>query len=131
MTRAAPGPHPLTPAALPDGADWWHGCPHCHLPIQGRVAGLAAHRSTVHSRSGDVLSEEAPQNPTPTDFIYLVERVRDVLATASVGCLQQASENLDSAVTYLTDALTSPPSDQRSLLAWARTHLRDAIEATR
>ncbi|PWJ02897.1 hypothetical protein DKG34_36100 [Streptomyces sp. NWU49] len=55
MSRAADGPHPhpLTPADLPDGDDRWHGCPDCHLPIQGGTAGLAAHRSTVHTRSGD------------------------------------------------------------------------------
>ncbi|MFI8194690.1 hypothetical protein ACIF8T_39335 [Streptomyces sp. NPDC085946] len=48
-------PHlpPLTPADLPEGDDWWHGCPDCHLPIQGGTAGLAAHRATVHTRSGD------------------------------------------------------------------------------
>lgn len=46
-------PHPLTPADLPAGDQWWHGCPSCHLPIQGGMAGLAAHRRTVHTRAGD------------------------------------------------------------------------------
>lgn len=55
MSRAAdePHPHPLTPAALPAGDKWWHGCPDCHLPIQGGCAGLAAHRRTVHTSAGD------------------------------------------------------------------------------
>ncbi|MDU9001678.1 hypothetical protein [Streptomyces mirabilis] len=78
-----------------------------------------------------LIGAEAPLNATPASFIDLVERVRDVLGTASVGYLQEAHEDLDDAVTYLTDALTSPAGDQRSLLAWARTHLRDAIETAR
>lgn len=55
MSRAAPGPHPhpLTPADLPAGDQWCHGCPDCHLPIQGGSAGLAAHRRTVHTDDGD------------------------------------------------------------------------------
>ncbi|MCZ0204711.1 hypothetical protein OZK63_04695 [Streptomyces sp. UMAF16] len=55
MSRAAPGPHPhpLTPADLPDGDEWWRGCPDCHLPIQGGVVGLAAHRRTVHHGRDD------------------------------------------------------------------------------
>ncbi|MZE55909.1 hypothetical protein GTY86_32475, partial [Streptomyces sp. SID5770] len=50
MSRAAEGPrpHPLTPAELPAGDEWWRGCPDCHLPIQGGAAGLAAHCRTVH-----------------------------------------------------------------------------------
>jgi hypothetical protein len=78
-----------------------------------------------------LIGEEAPRNTTPAGFIDLVERVRDVLGTASVGYLQDAHEDLGDAVTYLTDALTSPAGDQRSLLAWACTHLRDAIETAR
>ncbi|MEU5539128.1 hypothetical protein [Streptomyces sp. NPDC020362] len=75
------------------------------------------------------LTGDEPKRVTsPTAFIDLVERVRDVLDMTSVGTLQDASEELDSAVIYLTDALTSQASDQPSLLAWARTHLRDAIE---
>ncbi|MFE3770861.1 hypothetical protein [Streptomyces sp. NPDC059122] len=55
MSRPADGPHPypLTPAELPAGDEWWHGCPACHLPIQGGSAGLAVHRSTVHTSAGD------------------------------------------------------------------------------
>jgi hypothetical protein len=49
----SPHPHPLTPAELPAGAEWWHGCPNCHLPIQGGAAGLAAHQRTVHTSAGD------------------------------------------------------------------------------
>jgi hypothetical protein len=64
-----------------------------------------------------LISEEAPQNATPTDFIDLVERVRDALGTASVGYLQDAHEDLDDAVTHLTDVLTSPAGDQRSLFS--------------
>ncbi|MDX3764063.1 MULTISPECIES: hypothetical protein [Streptomyces] len=78
-----------------------------------------------------LIGEEAPRNATPAGFIDLVERVRDVLGAAGVGYLQEAHEDLDDAVTCLTDALTSPAGDQRSLLAWARTHLRDAIETAR
>lgn len=74
-----------------------------------------------------LIGDDPPRNVTPASFIDLVKRVRDVLAMASVGNLQDASEDLDTAVTYLTDALTSPNGDQPSLLAWARTHLRDAI----
>ncbi|MER5696068.1 hypothetical protein ACWDBO_30090 [Streptomyces mirabilis] len=46
-------PHPLTPSELPDADEWWHGCPSCHLPIQGGSAGLTAHRRTVHTHRGD------------------------------------------------------------------------------
>lgn len=55
MSRAAPGPHPhpLTPADLPVGDQWGHGCPDCHLPIQGGIAGLTAHRHTVHTSADD------------------------------------------------------------------------------
>jgi hypothetical protein len=55
VSRAAPGPHPhpLTPAELPAGDDWFRGWPDCHLPIQGGAAGLAAHRRTVHTSTGD------------------------------------------------------------------------------
>lgn len=55
MSRAAPGPHPhpLTPADLPPGDDWWRTCSSCHLPVQGGTAGLAAHQRTVHSHRDD------------------------------------------------------------------------------
>ncbi|GGN65420.1 hypothetical protein GCM10012285_68170 [Streptomyces kronopolitis] len=62
MSRAAcrPHPHPLTPAELPDGDDWFHGCPNCHLPIQGGSAGLAAHRRTVHNPRRDCGDRRIP-----------------------------------------------------------------------
>ncbi|WP_424893276.1 hypothetical protein [Streptomyces sp. XH2] len=46
-------PHPLTPADLPAGDQWWHSCPDCHLPIQGGSTGLAAHRRTAHHHRDD------------------------------------------------------------------------------
>ncbi|WP_405824137.1 hypothetical protein OG705_28955 [Streptomyces sp. NBC_00838] len=64
----------------------------------------------------------------PTRFADLVEGVRDVLAESRFSHFEDAGNDLDSAVTYLTDALTSQDVGQRSLMAWARTHLRDAIE---
>nr|WP_168723224.1 hypothetical protein [Streptomyces sp. SAT1]ANO42815.1 hypothetical protein A8713_036860 [Streptomyces sp. SAT1] len=62
MSRAADGPHPhpLTPAELPDGDDWFHGCPDCHLPVQGGGAGLAAHRHTVHNPRRDYGDRRIP-----------------------------------------------------------------------
>lgn len=78
-----------------------------------------------------LIDEEPPGDTAPTGFIDLVERVRDVLGTASVGYLRDASEDLDYAVIRLTDALTSSEGDERELLARARTHLRYAIETTR
>ncbi|MGW2612829.1 hypothetical protein ACWC4A_52580 [Streptomyces mirabilis] len=74
---------------------------------------------------------EEPRNVTPTGFIDLVKRVRDVLGTTGDARLQEAHEDLNEAVTHLTDALTSSENDQRSLLAWACTYLRDAIETAR
>lgn len=64
-----------------------------------------------------LIEDEPPREATPTRFIDLVEHVRNVLGMASVGNLQDASEDLDSALAYLTDALTSPDGDQSSLLA--------------
>ncbi|MBO8189229.1 hypothetical protein JW592_27785 [Streptomyces sp. DW4-2] len=62
MSRAddGPHPHPLTPTELPDGDDWFHGCPDCHLPIQGGSAGLAAHRRTVHNPRRDYGDRRIP-----------------------------------------------------------------------
>ncbi|MFB7594640.1 hypothetical protein [Streptomyces sp. NPDC056160] len=74
-----------------------------------------------------LIGEEPPYDLAPTDFIGLVERVRDVLGSASNAAWQEASVDLDRAAGYLTDALTGTAGDQRSLLAWARTHLRDGI----
>ncbi|MFF5131043.1 hypothetical protein ACFY41_29485 [Streptomyces syringium] len=75
-----------------------------------------------------LIGDEPPRDLTANAFIDLVERVRDVLASSSMGASQDAGEDLDSAATYLTDALTEPGADQPALLARARTHLRDAIE---
>ncbi|WP_329449295.1 hypothetical protein OG906_42710 (plasmid) [Streptomyces sp. NBC_01426] len=75
-----------------------------------------------------LIGSEPPRSLTPNRFLDLVEEVRDVLADSSLGNFQDASDDLDSAATYLTDALTEPGVDQPALLARARTHLRDAIE---
>ncbi|MFD3679155.1 hypothetical protein [Streptomyces sp. NPDC058613] len=75
-----------------------------------------------------LLEETTPRTPSATDFIDLVERTRDILASSSLGNLTDDSEELDAAVTYLTDALESDVADKKVLLAKARTHLRDAID---
>ncbi|WP_432003694.1 hypothetical protein [Streptomyces sioyaensis] len=75
------------------------------------------------------IAEDTPQDPSPADFIDLIDRVRNVLGSASLGSLQEAEEELDAAATYLTDALNGAEDDQATLLACARTHLRNAIEA--
>ncbi|MFE4258237.1 hypothetical protein [Streptomyces sp. NPDC056883] len=75
-----------------------------------------------------LIGSEPARGLTPNQFLDLVEEVRDILADSSLGNFQDASEELDSAATYLTDALTEPGADQPALLARARTHLRDAIE---
>ncbi|MGW4951525.1 hypothetical protein [Streptomyces parvulus] len=64
MRAQPPHPHPLTPADLPAGDDWWHGCPDCPLPIQGGAASLAAHRHTVHTHAGD------PRRPITIQLDY-------------------------------------------------------------
>ncbi|WP_046500004.1 hypothetical protein [Streptomyces odonnellii] len=76
-----------------------------------------------------LIEDEPPQETTPNAFIDLVERVRDDLATSGISNRRDASEELDHAVTYLTDALTSHRGDRTGLLVWARTHLRDALSA--
>ncbi|MFE9445667.1 hypothetical protein ACFYO2_43600 [Streptomyces sp. NPDC006602] len=53
MRPQPPRLHPFAQADLLAGDEWWRGCPDCHLPIQGGGAGLAAHRSTVHTSAGD------------------------------------------------------------------------------
>ncbi|MFE3249798.1 hypothetical protein [Streptomyces sp. NPDC059209] len=63
-----------------------------------------------------------------TRFIDLVEEVPDVLVDSRLPHYEDASDDLDHAATYLTDALTEPGADQAALLAQARTHPRDAIE---
>lgn len=64
MRAQPPHPYPLTPADLPAGDDWWHGCPDRPLPIQGAAAGLAAHRRTVHTHAGD------PRRPITIQLDY-------------------------------------------------------------
>ncbi|MGW2841831.1 hypothetical protein ACWCWD_29100 [Streptomyces sp. NPDC001493] len=78
-----------------------------------------------------LLGEQPPRSLAPNAFIDLVERVSGVLGGSGVSSWRDASAELDIAVTHLTDALTSPDGDQASLLAWARTHLRDGIEMAR
>ncbi|MEU4729648.1 hypothetical protein [Streptomyces sp. NPDC023588] len=58
----------------------------------------------------------------------MVERARDMLAGSSLSHLTHASDELDAAVTYLTDALETDPVHKKVLLAKACAHLRDAIE---
>ncbi|WP_019074399.1 hypothetical protein [Streptomyces hokutonensis] len=70
-----------------------------------------------------LLSEDAPHDPTPNEFIDLVAGVRDVL--------NPAGGDLDDAVVHLTEALNGPREDRRELLARARTNLRSALEAIR
>ncbi|WP_232838694.1 hypothetical protein [Streptomyces geranii] len=69
-----------------------------------------------------LISEDAPHDPTPNEFIDLVTRVRDGV--------NPVSEDLVDAVTELTDALNGPTGDQREALSRARAHLRNAIETT-
>ncbi|MYZ34350.1 MULTISPECIES: hypothetical protein [unclassified Streptomyces] len=75
-----------------------------------------------------LIGSDPPRSLTPNRFIDLVEEVRDVLADSRLGNFQDASDDLDSAAAYLTDALIEPGAGQPVLLARARTHLRDAIE---
>ncbi|MFI0742709.1 hypothetical protein ACH4PU_32205 [Streptomyces sp. NPDC021100] len=99
------------------------------MTVQTRNTTFAALRDCFATDLATLIGDPSQRGATPTDFIDLVEEVRDVLAASSLGTWQDASEELDSAVSYLTDALTSPDADdQRLLLARARTHLRDGIE---
>ncbi|MEU9031882.1 hypothetical protein AB0D46_31055 [Streptomyces sp. NPDC048383] len=61
-----------------------------------------------------LLEETTPRTPSATDFIDVVERARDILASSSLGNLIDASEDLDAAVTYLTEARESHPAGRRS-----------------
>ncbi|NEA15428.1 hypothetical protein [Streptomyces halstedii] len=81
-----------------------------------------------HRGARVLIGSEPPRGLTPNRVIYLVEEVRDVLADSSLGNFQDASDHLDSAVVYLTAALTEPATDQGALLARARIHLCGAIE---
>ncbi|MER7112219.1 hypothetical protein [Streptomyces sp. NPDC000229] len=98
------------------------------MAVQTKADTFAALRDCFAADLAALIGDEPPRDITRNKFIDLVEEVRDVLATSSVGNWQDASEELDSAVSYLTDALTSEPGDQQVLLGKARTHLRDAIE---
>ncbi|MEU1789156.1 hypothetical protein ABZ553_25460 [Streptomyces sparsogenes] len=97
------------------------------MAVQTRTDTFAALRGCFATDLAALIGDQAPRGVTPNDFIELVEEVRDVLGSSSLGNWQDASEELDRAVGYLTDALTSTDADQASLLAWARTHLRDGI----
>ncbi|MGW4985338.1 hypothetical protein [Streptomyces mirabilis] len=98
------------------------------MAVQTKTDTFAALRDCFATDLAALIGDQSPRGATPTAFIDLVEEVRDVLAASSIGSWQDASEELGSAVAYLTDALTSPDGDQPSLLAWARTHLWDGIE---
>ncbi|MGW4359489.1 hypothetical protein ACWEKU_12115 [Streptomyces californicus] len=77
-----------------------------------------------------IIGSDQPQRSlAPTRFIGLVKEVRDVLGVSGHRPWQEASKDLDIAAEHLTDALTAPADDQAGVLAWARTHLRDAITA--
>lgn len=97
------------------------------MAVQTRPDTFAALRDCFATDLAALIGDQTPRNATPNAFIDLVEEARDVLGTSSLGNWQDASEDLHRAVGYLTDALTSPHSDQASLLARARTHLRDGI----
>ncbi|WP_431041440.1 hypothetical protein ACQUSR_05740 [Streptomyces sp. P1-3] len=71
---------------------------------------------------------EQPAATAVDAFIEQVACARDILATAMLGQMQDASEELDAATTYLTYALDSTADEQRVLLAMAHERLRDAIE---
>ncbi|WJV51792.1 hypothetical protein [Streptomyces flavofungini] len=97
------------------------------MSTQTRPDTFAALRDCFATDLAALTGDQSPRGHTPNAFIDLVEEVRDLLGASSLGNWQDASEDLHSAVSYLTDALTTPGGDQPSLLARARTHLRDAI----
>ncbi|MFJ2745889.1 hypothetical protein ACIO3O_40235 [Streptomyces sp. NPDC087440] len=96
--------------------------------VLAKVNTFAALDTCFTAELAALIGSEPPRSLTPNRFLDLVEEVRDLLADSRLGHLQDASDDLDSAATYLTDALTEPGADQPALLARARTHLRDAIE---
>ncbi|MEV7471532.1 hypothetical protein AB0O20_34310 [Streptomyces kronopolitis] len=97
------------------------------MTVQTMTDTFAALRDCFTTDLAALIGEQTQHGTTPNAFIDLVEEVRDVLGSSSIGHWQDASEDLDHAAGYLTDALTSPNGDQRSLLASARAHLRDGI----
>ncbi|MCT9094185.1 hypothetical protein N4G70_35900 [Streptomyces sp. ASQP_92] len=99
------------------------------MPVQTRTNTFAALRDCFATDLAALIGDKTQRDATPNTFIDLVEEGRDVLGSSSIGAWQDASDDLDSAATYLTEALTEPGADQPALLARARTHLRDAIEA--
>ncbi|WP_031173638.1 hypothetical protein [Streptomyces durhamensis] len=99
------------------------------MTAQAKADTFAAFRDCFAADLAALIGEQPPRSTKPIAFAFieLVEQVRDVPGASSLGNWQDGSEDLGSAVTYLTDALASPAVDQPSLLTWARTHLRDAI----
>ncbi|MGS2591580.1 hypothetical protein [Streptomyces hebeiensis] len=95
--------------------------------VQTRTDTFAALRGCFATDLDALIGDRPPRGTAPNAFIDLAEDVRDVPGASSIGNRQDASKHLDSAADYLTDALTSKENDHRSLLAWARAHLRDAI----
>ncbi|WP_333745962.1 hypothetical protein [Streptomyces sp. IBSBF 2950] len=92
-------------------------------PAQPAKNTFAALSSCFSRDLAALISEDAPHDPTPNEFIDLVARVRDAV--------NPVSGDLVDAVVELADALNGPRGDQREALARARTHLRNAIETTR
>ncbi|MFF5859901.1 hypothetical protein ACFY8B_30510 [Streptomyces sp. NPDC012751] len=97
------------------------------MAVQTRTDTFAALRDCFATDLAALIGDRAPRGTTPNDFIDLVEEVRDLLGSSSIGPWQDASEDLDRAAGFLTDALTDPDADEPALLARARTHLRDGI----
>ncbi|WP_018569236.1 MULTISPECIES: hypothetical protein [unclassified Streptomyces] len=97
------------------------------VQTQTQTDTFAALRDCFAADLAALIGDQAQRDDTPNAFIDLVEEVRDVLGASSIGAWQDASEDLDRAASHLADALTGVDGDQRSLLAWARTHLRDGI----
>lgn len=98
------------------------------MAVQTKTDTFAALGDCFTNDLAALIGTEPPRDITSNAFINLVEEVRDVLASSSLGHWQGAGEDLDFAATYLTDALTDPGTDQPVLLARARIHLRDGIE---